>query len=146
MGKERFKITPAVYLILINEEDDVLLMQRQNTGYEDGNYGLPSGHKESGEYPSEAIVREVNEELGITVRNPIHVHTMFRVRDVDSERVDLFFVARRWSGEPRNAEPDKCKEIGWYPPRDLPENTIPYIREAINRWQEGDVYSEYEDK
>lgn len=142
--KERFKITPSVYLIL-EKEGEVLLMQRLNTGYEDGNYGLPSGHKESGEYPSEALVREILEEIGVKVNaaDLNCVHTMMRVRDVDSERVDLFFSVNDWSGKPENTEPEKCSHMGWFSIDDLPKNTIPYIKEALEQWRNGTPYSEF---
>jgi 8-oxo-dGTP pyrophosphatase MutT (NUDIX family) len=38
----------AVYLILL-KQDKVLLLQRRHTGFEDGNYSLPTGHLEKGE-------------------------------------------------------------------------------------------------
>jgi 8-oxo-dGTP pyrophosphatase MutT (NUDIX family) len=143
-NKERFKITPAVYLIL-EREGVVMLMQRQNTGYEDGNYGLPSGHKESGEYPSEAMKREAEEELRVKISasDLECVHTMMRIRDVDSERVDIFFVTSEWDGKPQNTEPEKCSHMDWFPLDDLPENTIPYVREALDNWQAGVPYSEF---
>jgi len=142
--KERFKITPSVYLIL-ERKGKVLLMQRRNTGYEDGNYGLPSGHKESGEYPSEAMKREALEEIGVSIHtsNLECVHTMLRIRDVDSERVDLFFVSREWGGQPTNKEPEKCSHMEWFPLADLPDNTIPYIRQALLYWRDGIKYSEF---
>ena len=64
--KERYKIIPEVFLLLI-QEGKVLLSRRFQTGYEDGNYGLPSGHKEIGEYPTEAVEREALEEIGVSV-------------------------------------------------------------------------------
>ncbi|MFC1625669.1 NUDIX domain-containing protein [Patescibacteria group bacterium] len=144
VSKERFKITPSVYLIL-EREGKVLLMQRQNTGYEDGNCGLPSGHKESGEYPSEAMIREAEEEIGVRVNasDLECVHIMMRIRDVDSERVDLFFVASKWEGEPQNTEPEKCSRMDWFPIEELPDNTIPYIKEALQHWRNGIEYSEF---
>ena len=36
------------------------------------------------------------------------------------QRVDWFFVARRWGGRPRIREPDSCAPLAWYPLRDLP--------------------------
>jgi 8-oxo-dGTP diphosphatase len=29
------------------------------------------------------------------------------------ERIDLFFAATRWQGEPEIAEPGKCSELRW---------------------------------
>lgn len=41
--KERFKVVPAVYLVLRRGEG-VLLLRRANTGYQDGKYSLIAGH------------------------------------------------------------------------------------------------------
>ena len=38
MPKERFKVVPAVYLIIKND-NKILLSLRENTGYMDGYYG-----------------------------------------------------------------------------------------------------------
>ena len=67
MKRERNKAVPAVYLILERDDGCILLMRRCNTGYQDGNYNLPSGHVEDGELPKAAMVREAKEEIGIDV-------------------------------------------------------------------------------
>lgn len=54
----------------------------------------------------------------------------------------LHSIIRSWEGEPHNAEPDKCDELAWYPIKNLPVNTIPYIKSAIESYQKGDIYSE----
>lgn len=58
--KERYKIIPEVFLLLI-QDDKVLLSRRFQTGYEDGNYGLPAGHGEYGETMREGTAREALE-------------------------------------------------------------------------------------
>jgi len=47
------------------------------------------------------------------------------------ERVDFFIHVHKWDGDPFNAEPDKCDELCWMDVNDLPLNTIPYVRQAI---------------
>jgi ADP-ribose pyrophosphatase YjhB (NUDIX family) len=62
----RFKVGPAVHLVLI-EEDKVLLAKRANTGYEDGKWSVPAGHLDGGESVREATVREAAEEIDIAI-------------------------------------------------------------------------------
>ena len=53
----------------------------------------------------------------------------------------------RWlkqQGEPVNAEPHKCDELRWTEVDDLPENTIPYVRRAIENFRSGVVFEEYD--
>lgn len=53
----------AVFGLIINKNDEILLLKRKNTGYYDGGYSLPAGHVEDGEFASIAIVKEMKEEL-----------------------------------------------------------------------------------
>jgi len=41
-------------------------------------------------------------------------------------------------------EPDKCDDLNWFEINNLPKNTIPYIREVIDSFLHGIVYSEKE--
>lgn len=79
---EHHKVFVAAYLVL-KKDNRIFLMRRANTGYEDGNYGLPAGHLEKGEQPTDAAIREAKEESGVDVlRQNIHcVHVMHRSDD-----------------------------------------------------------------
>lgn len=139
---ERFKLIVSLYLIWIRN-NKILLLRRQNTGYEDGNYGLPSGHLEDNESVTEGLCREVEEEIGIKL-NPKKVnlvHVMHR-RETDI-RIDLFFTEKRLRGEPKNSEPHKCADLSWFSTSHLPGNTIPYIRKTINYYLNRKIYSEF---
>jgi 8-oxo-dGTP diphosphatase len=139
---ERFKATPAVHIFLI-KDGKILLQRRLNTGYQDGKYGVPSGHLEGGEPATEALAREVLEETTIVVRpeDLELVHTGHRMGD--DERVDFYFTAKRWQGEPKIAEPDKADDLRWFPIDKLPENTTPYTRFTIGQYLEHKNYSEF---
>lgn len=148
MKQDRFKLIPSVYLIL-QQDGRFLLSRRFQTGYEDGNYGLVAGHADGGETFRDALVREVREESGIELdpSDLTHVLTMHRWCGHE-ERADFFFTSSRWKGEPDNMEPDKCDDMQWFPFEALPENTIPYIRKAIECHLCGMPYCEFgwEDK
>jgi len=131
------------------KDEKVLLLRRANTGHEDGNWGLPSGHMEGDESARAATVRETQEEIGLIVdqRELELVHILHK-RGTDagepkeSERVCFFFALTEWSGEPINNEPDKCDALTWFPINALPENTIPYIRQVLEAYRAGILYSE----
>lgn len=137
--KQRHKAVPAVYLFLTDlQTGRVLLALRQNTGYQDGMWNVPSGHIEGDELPREALVRESKEEVGIDFDpcDAEHVHTSYRpAHDPTGARVDLFFRISTWSGEVRNAEPEKCERLEWFPLRGpFPPNTSPHVLHALNEW------------
>ena len=142
-SKDRFKLIPSVYLLLI-KDGKILLSRRFQTGYEDGNYGLPSGHVDGEETMRNALVREVKEEIGLNLapENLQHEHTLHRWCG-DHERIDFFFSAKNWKGEPKNMEPKKCDDLSWFPLDELPENTIPYIRHALRSFVNKIPYSEF---
>ncbi len=137
----RFKLIASSYLILI-KDDQILLQRRQNTGYEDGKYSIPAGHLEENESITECLLREVKEEIGLELnaKDVELVHTMHR-RENDI-RVDLFFITNHYTGEPFNAEPEKCDDLSWFPLDELPENIVPYIKQAINCYLNKEIYSE----
>ena len=61
----------------------------------------------------------------------------------NDERVDFFLAAETWSGEITNLEPDKCDELRWVPLDQLPENTIPYVRQALENYRNGVWFDSY---
>jgi ADP-ribose pyrophosphatase YjhB (NUDIX family) len=145
MSKERFKVIPSCYLILI-QDNKILLSRRFNTGYEDGNYSFVAGHLDGGETIREGMVREAKEESNIdsNVNDLEVVHVMHRVSAFnEDERVDVFLQAKKWSGDIKIMESNKCDEIEWFPLDNLPKNIIPYIRQAIDCIVRGEFYSEF---
>ena len=142
-NKERFKLIPEVYLVLV-KDGTILLSRRFQTGYEDGNYSMVAGHAEENETMREAIAREATEEAGIKV-DPLelkHLLTMHRWCG-DHERIGFYFTADQWDGEIINREPNKCDDLSWFALDHLPENIIPYIRAAIDCYQERESYCEF---
>ena len=142
--KERHKAVPSSYLIL-KKDGEILLGRRINTGYYDGWYTVPAGHVEPGELPLESLLREAQEEIGISFekKDAQLVHTMYRTRhDETGDRADYFFVVERWSGEVKNMEPNKCDDLGWFTLNDLPKNMMHHVRLALNLYQKGVHYSE----
>jgi 8-oxo-dGTP diphosphatase len=146
MGKDYFKLIPAVYLFL-RKDNEVLLLRRANTGYQDGKYSVPAGHIEGGELATAAMHREAKEEVGITVQTSDlkFVHVTHRLNDSrEQERVDFFFEALKWQGEVTNVEPNKCDDLTWFPIDNLPDDIIPHVRLVLEKVLKGEHYSEYE--
>jgi ADP-ribose pyrophosphatase YjhB (NUDIX family) len=51
--------------------------------------------------------------------------------DPIDERIDFFFTARAWSGEPRIVEPAKCAALAWFPLAALPDPVVPHERVVL---------------
>ena len=89
------------------------------------------------------MIRETKEETGIALEeNRLRViHVMHRKSN--DERVDFFFETKKWLGEPKIMEPEKCDDLKWFPIIQLPENTIPYVRAAIENYKNNISFSEF---
>ncbi len=133
----------ASYILFI-QDGKILLSRRYQTGFEDGNYSLPAGHTEAGESFTTALIREIEEETGITLKSEEvrTTHIMHR-KAVGRENIDVFFMTEKWSGIIENKEPNKCDDLSWFPLTELPQNIIPYVRQAIEQSMQGISYSEY---
>lgn len=141
---KRNKATTASYLVL-QKDGKILFARRCNTGYQDGNYQVPAGHIDAGELPSEALIREVKEEIGITIKaeNIKFAHTSFRpMMDETGDRVDYFFIVDTWEGEITNCEPHKCDDLLWATIENIPENTTPHVRIALESISKKEPFSE----
>jgi 8-oxo-dGTP diphosphatase len=136
----KFPVTVHMFFL---REDKILLLRRYQTGYMDGHYSVPAGHLDGNEPVRRAAVREAREEIGIRIDpEEVGFAGVFH-RSEGDERVDFFVHVRSWDGEPVNAEPGKCDEIRWVDIDELPENTIPYIRRAIENFQAGVPFEEF---
>jgi 8-oxo-dGTP diphosphatase len=130
----RFQLSASVHLFLLRagpRGQQVLLLRRANTGYEDGKYSVIAGHLDGRETVIAAITREAREEAGIAVAPAdLAVVGVMHCWEGD-EYIHFFLATNRWSGAIINAEPDKCDELVWHDLNDLPANVIPYVRQAL---------------
>ncbi|GAA2146734.1 NUDIX domain-containing protein [Nocardioides koreensis] len=134
---DRFVVVPASYVFLLRDGvtgPEVLLQLRRNTGYMDDHWAAAAaGHVEQGETAYDAARREALEEIAVTDLDLAFVTAMQRTRGGEpiDERIDFFFTARSWSGEPRIVEPDKCAELRWCALADLPDPVVPHERSVL---------------
>jgi 8-oxo-dGTP diphosphatase len=128
--------------LLLTRDDHVLLALRQNTGYADGMWNLPSGKAEAGESAVAAVIREAHEELGIQLtEDELSFAATVHCRNTAADtRIGLFFQATAKDAPadtPFNAEPHKCAKIAWYPMTMLPAITMPYSALGVSLYQRG---------
>jgi 8-oxo-dGTP diphosphatase len=122
--QEPFTIVPYALGYLV-KDNSILLLYRHNTPFFNNYYSMPGGKIERDESPSQALVRELGEELGIgiTGKTPL-AHVMY-FEGVTRPCVVFVFLVGEWSGEPYNKEPEKHSHISWFPLDQLPKDLIP---------------------
>lgn len=134
-ARSRFDIIAHTFVF---DHDRLLLLRRANTGFLDGYYSLPGGHVEAGEEVATAAAREVAEEAGIEVLDMAPVVVM-----PYGDGVDFLFEAKRWRGTAKIGEPNRCDDLIWVPPDQLPEKTAPYLGKALELRSAGIWYHEF---
>lgn len=134
--KERHKVSVASYVIL-RKDNQILMTRRVNTGYHDGDYSLPAGHIENGEFPDEAIIREAKEEIGVDLIDLKFVTVLY----TKDNYVCFFFETDKWEGEITNCEAEKCDDIQWFDLNNLPTNVVPEVVTALANYGKKEYYS-----
>lgn len=131
--KNRSKTRIAVYLIGMRG-DTILLGKRHNTGHMDGYWSLIAGHVKEGEPASDAIMREVKEECGITLAShEISLIGAMHHYSPPFDYVNFIFSTNLSTHEPINQEPHKCAVLAFHPLAALPKPIDPYIQKIITQ-------------
>ncbi len=115
---------------LINKKTEILLAQRPEGKSMAGLWEFPGGKVESGETPEFALMRELEEELGIETR-PTCFHPIAFASHTykDFHLLMPLFAIRMWKGE---IKPKEHQAIEWVRPLDMrnypmPEADIPLV-------------------
>ena len=143
MSHGRFVVVPAAYVFLLRDGaagPEVLLQLRRGTGYMDDHWAAAAaGHVEQGETAYDAARREALEEIDVRDLDLRFVTAMQRTRGGEpiDERIDFFFTARSWTGEPRIVEPAKCADLRWCPLDALPDPVVPHELAVLQALRSG---------
>lgn len=129
--------------VILRKDNKILFLLRQNTGWSDGMYCLPSGHVEDHERFSEAAIREAKEEVGVVIEEMRPVHMTQRISTNEDVRVGLFFEATKWTGTPKNMEPTIHGEMRWFDTDDLPlQDIVQFQADGLAAITRGEIYAE----
>jgi len=133
--KSRLVLVTAV--ALIDQDNRVLLQQRPEGKQLAGLWEFPGGKVEAGETPEQALVRELQEELGIDIRQSCLAPLTFASHAYgDFHLLMPLYLCRQWRGTPRGREGQalvwvKSERLSDYPmpPADIP--LIPILRDWL---------------
>ena len=122
---------------LVDADGRVLLARRPAGKSMAGLWEFPGGKIEAGETPEAALIRELDEELGIDTAESCLAPLSFASHAYDNfHLLMLVYVCRKWNGTPRQLEGN---ELAWVrparlrdyamPPADLP--LIPVLQDLL---------------
>jgi len=100
-------------IILYNDEGKMLFEHRTDDRWmHPGCWALFGGHSEAGETPEETVRREVREELGYTLSNPVFLYTQYV--DWLPIKEKHVFVERYDGKQPIVLEPSESQGYEWF--------------------------------
>ena len=137
---EKLPIT-GLGVIIQNNYGEVLFGKRK--GSHAPYYSIPGGKLEKGETFEDGAAREVFEEHGINIQNPRVIAVTNNLQTFRSEglhSISIILLASSFVGEPVIKEPDKCEDIIWAKPDNLPQPHFEASRLAIECYLTNNFY------
>ena len=111
----------VVAVALIDERVRVLLQQRRADRQHGGLWEFPGGKVEAAETLVGALLREVEEELGLML-DPAELTYLGEAADHSAGIVIKLYTCRRWPGSPRCLD---AAQLDWFTAAQLPQLAMP---------------------
>jgi 8-oxo-dGTP diphosphatase len=123
------KLVLVAACALVDVDGRVLLAQRPAGKPMAGLWEFPGGKVEAGERPEDTLIRELKEELGITVKEPCLAPLTFASHDYpDFHLLMPLYVCRRWDGMVSAREGQR---LAWVKPNRLRTYPMPPADEPL---------------
>lgn len=133
--KKNSTVLLVVAAALTDDENRILMQRRRLEGEHGGLWEFPGGKVEAGESPESALVREIEEELGISLAAE-SLHPAAFASGTSSPAgpeeglVILLYKCSSWSGRPQCLEGE---EIRWFPVQELARLEMPPLDYPLAR-------------
>ncbi len=134
-GSKRLLLVAAC--ALIDTDGRILLAQRPEGKTLAGLWEFPGGKVEPGETPEACLIREMEEELGITTKVACLAPLTFASHTYDDFHLLMpLFVCRRYQGIPKGQEGQaikwvRAKDLRDYPMPPADEPLIPILQDLL---------------
>lgn len=123
------KLLLVVACALVDADRRVLIAQRRDDAEMGGLWEFPGGKIELGETPEAALIRELEEELGISTQSACLAPLTFASHNYDNFHLLMpFFVCRKWKGQPQLLA---HQDLKWVRPQTLRDYPMPPADEPL---------------
>jgi len=131
-GMDHKPILLVAAAALIDADGRVLICQRPEGKALAGLWEFPGGKVEAGETPEACLIRELQEELGITVASACLAPFVFASHGYESFHLLMpLYLCRRWEGRVTAHE---HKAIAWVKPAKLTDYPMPPADAPLVAW------------
>lgn len=124
------KLVLVVACALIDADDRILLAQRPEGKAMAGLWEFPGGKVDPGEVPEQALIRELEEELGVETKSACLAPLTFASHEYEDFHLLMpLYICRRWWGTAQSREGQALKWVRADKLRDypMPEADLPLI-------------------
>lgn len=119
--------------VIIKKDGKILLGERKGS-HGEGFWSFPGGHLEFGESLFDCATREVEEEVGVKIKNLKEFEfTNDFFEEENKHYLTIFISADYESGEVQLLEPEKCNGWEWFDEDNLPENLFLPIQNLLKK-------------
>jgi len=123
------KLLLVVAAALVDTDNRVLLARRPKGKPLEGLWEFPGGKIDMNERPEDALIRELGEELGITVKAPCLAPLTFASHSYDDFHLLMpLYVCRKWEGF---VTPLDGQALKWVHPKDMRNYPMPPADEPL---------------
>jgi 8-oxo-dGTP diphosphatase len=123
------KLLLVVAVALVDADRRVLIAQRPEGKMLAGLWEFPGGKVEPGESPEAALIRELEEELGISTKEACLAPVSFASHSYENFHLLMpLYACRKWQGVPQAREHSALK---WVRPQNLRDYPMPPADEPL---------------
>ena len=113
--------------VIVNDKQEILIDKRLPTGVMANMWEFPGGKIEAGESPEDCIIREIKEEIGVTIECDRHLIDITHPYPEFIVTLSVY-ICQIVSGKP---QPLECAEIRWVSVPQLNEFEFPTANKHI---------------
>jgi 8-oxo-dGTP diphosphatase len=129
----------AIVWVLLLKDNNIFLLKNAIDNREE--WTLVGGHVEFLESLKSALKREIEEEVGVKVKEENLIFQYIIDRQLGTQhKIHFFFRTTDWENDPCNKEVDRHLAGAWHSLNELPTNLGPLARRAIQSLNNDELY------